>query len=183
MQRLNELALEGAEDVDVKRVTEIATSGLTGDREIATALLKRVHQVPFWAYPLDRRMRDCFAPARQVLEIGGDCDNLATLFASTCIHAGIPVQVIWINQSTSQLNHVTTMVYVDGKWRWADPSIKGALIGEDPYSAARRTGNGAPLGIAPAGVAGDSFQWTTPRVVGVGVVALLAGIVIGRATS
>lgn len=180
---LNELALRGAEDPDVQRVTREAIRGLQSDREIAEALLRRVHAVPFWAYP---PKLECFAPAGKVLERGGDCDNLSVLYAASCLYAGIPASVVWINQPKSKLNHVTAVVFLDGEWQWADPSIKGARIGETPYEAAHRTGNGAPLGIAPGGqieINADTRGTVRVPIAGIvvgAVAAFAAGFWIGK---
>lgn len=115
-----------------------------------------------------------------------NCDNLSILYSSMCLYAGVPASVVWINQPKSQLNHVSTVVFLDGNWWWADPSIKGARIGETPYEAAKRTGNGAPLGMSPAGqIEINTNTAGTVRVPIIGLVigaagALALGYWIGR---
>lgn len=70
--------------------------------------------------------------------VGGDCADLSVLLVSVYRTLGFPSEVIWITQAGKSLNHVTAKVWVDGAERWAEPTIRGARLGEYPYDAADR---------------------------------------------
>ncbi len=86
---------------------------------------------------------------RYTLEHGGDCEDMATLFVAMASCVGIPARLVWLEQPKARLNHVTAQVLVpkpsgllgrssgEPDWRWAEPTIRSAKIGEHPYEAAR----------------------------------------------
>lgn len=79
-----------------------------------------------------------------ILSRGGDCEDRAALFAALARAAGYRAELVWQSQEADQ-DHVTVRVWIDGAWRWADPTVPGAAIGEEPHDAARRTGYSARL--------------------------------------
>lgn len=129
-------------------------------RLLALETLRLVHQVP---YVPDPPGKDRFAPASWTLKYGGDCDDLAALFSALCCVLGLKVRVDWITQRGASLDHVTAMVWLDGVWWWAEPSVPGAMLGESPYSAIARQGAwhvvGGKQGPEPDGVDPRVFQW------------------------
>lgn len=73
---------------------------------------------------------------------GGDCKDLSAALAAVYRTLGLRAEVYWITQTGRPLNHVTVRVFLGGQWRWAEPSIRGARLGESPYDALRRMGHG-----------------------------------------
>jgi hypothetical protein len=86
---------------------------------------------------------------------GGECKAMSVLFVALCTILGLNAQIVWITQTGKMLNHVTAIVYLDGKWMWADASIRGAMLGESPYHAVDRLGAYNVVGgdIRPSGQA------------------------------
>lgn len=118
-------------------------------RVLALEALAAVQSLPFRPDP---GRLEWFQPAGYTARFGGDCEDLVVLFVSLCRLLGLRAQVEWINQPGKPLNHVTSRVFLEGGWWWAESSIRGAMLGESPYEAAERLGNFAPLGeTAPAG--------------------------------
>jgi transglutaminase-like putative cysteine protease len=73
------------------------------------------------------------------LSYGGDCEDLVGFLISIAMIVGIPAEPKWLDQPGSPLNHITSRLFVDGKWLWADPTVVGARLGEHPYAAFNRT--------------------------------------------
>lgn len=87
------------------------------------------------------------------MAMGGDCEDLAVVLVALMLAADIQARVIWQDQPGQALNHVTAQVLMpDGihTWYWADPTVKGARLGEEPHEAAKRLGQLDKLGLAPA---------------------------------
>lgn len=86
---------------------------------------------------------------RYTLEHGGDCEDMATLFVAMAACVGIPARLAWLEQPKARLNHVTAQVLTpkpsgllsrgssELDWRWAEPTISSAKIGQHPYDAAK----------------------------------------------
>jgi len=91
---------------------------------------------------------------------GGDCKDLTIVLVAVERLLGLQAEPYWITQNGQTINHVTSRVKLDGKWFWADPSIRGAMLGESPYEAEARLQTGvtgglkSAAGIAPAGKGG-----------------------------
>lgn len=144
VRTMEDLADEGAADPLVRAWvadgghTPLARSG-SGDRANATWLLHRVQRL---AYRVDPE-GDWVASPRYVLLAGtGDCKRLATLLCAAYRAVGIPCRITWVTQPGAPLNHVSVVAWIDGRWVWADPSVRGAELAEPPYVAARRIGVG-----------------------------------------
>ena len=133
------------------RAQSVPTSARVGDwykRILAEEALSRVHKVPYVADPPDR---DCYRNVDTTATKGGECKGLNVLFVALLIRLGIqacPVdndgrtvcgETIWIMQPGKPLNHVASVVWLDGRPYWADASIRGARLGESPYDALKRT--------------------------------------------
>jgi transglutaminase-like putative cysteine protease len=107
-------------------------------------------------YKPDPAGEEWFQPVPWTIARGGDCEDLSTLFVTLARAAGLRAQLVWIDQPSHALNHVTAQVYLgdyarrfgssDG-WAWAETSVLGARLGENPYHAAERLGQGENLGV------------------------------------
>lgn len=78
------------------------------------------------------------------LERGGDCEDLAALFAALCQCVGVQSRIVWMDQPHAKLNHVTAQVLIPERgWQYAETTIASARVGQHPYEAARlhRTAN------------------------------------------
>lgn len=81
-------------------------------------------------------------PVAYTLGHGGQCEMLSALAHAANVIAGVPSQIVWIDQDGAPLNHVSVQVWYDGTWQWADASVRAA-IGENPYVwTARHGGDG-----------------------------------------
>lgn len=126
--------------------------GVASQRDIATRVLRRVQAA---GYRDDPPGCDRYAPVEFTLRNGGDCDDLAPAVAALAILCGLQARFVYLSQPRSPLDHVTVKVLVDGEWLWAEPTLRGARLGEHPYDAARRIGDARPLfGGGTAGVSG-----------------------------
>lgn len=100
-------------------------------------LLSTVQLLP---YRTDRHGADDVCDPATLFRDGGDCEDRAALFAALARVAGARVVIVWQPQQGVAEDHVTTKVFLDGAWRWADPTVPGARIGEEPHDAVARLG-------------------------------------------
>ncbi len=114
---------------------------------LVSAALAAVQALP---YRPDPPGEEWLQPAWYTLRpaVGGDCNNLSIALASVCFALGVPAQVVWITQTGQAINHVTVAVWAANAWRWAEPAVRGALLGESPYAAVARTGAWNVVGAA-----------------------------------
>lgn len=80
------------------------------------------------------------------LQNGGDCTTMAPVLVAMLAAMGVPSQLVWINQPGFQMNHFACRVLLNGRLFWADPSLRGARLGEAPDAAAHRLSMGSVLG-------------------------------------
>lgn len=80
------------------------------------------------------------------LRNGGDCTTMAPVLVAMLAATGVPSQLVWINQPGFQMNHFACRVLLNGRLYWADPSLRGARLGEEPDAAAHRLSMGSVLG-------------------------------------
>ncbi len=100
-------------------------------------LLSTVQLLPYTDDPTDT---DRVCDPDEVIRVGGDCEDRAVLFAALCKVIGVRVVIVWQAQNGAAQDHVTTKVWVNGVWTWADPTVPGARIGEEPHDAVARLG-------------------------------------------
>lgn len=109
----------------------------------AKVILFCVQQLPFIENPLDK---DIYIPVKDTVRMGGDCKAKTALLLSGLWSRGIRAQALWVNQNGFPINHVFAALTFDppeisdedASWILADASIRGALLGESPYDAAKR---------------------------------------------
>lgn len=102
---------------------------------LAEVTLDAVHNFPYVPHPEGIEQ---FQPVSWTLQYGGNCEDLSCLYAVLARNVGLPCRLVWINQPKAKLNHVAPQVFIYGDWYWAESSINGAMMGEDPYVAAAR---------------------------------------------
>lgn len=119
-------------------------------RERAGLALLLAQRAPFTADPSG----EWFQSAPWTVAHGGDCDDHAEFFVALARAAGLRARVVHLPQPTAQEDHWTAQVSFDpaevpdalARWEWAEPSVVGAVLGEDPYLAADRLGQSVRLG-------------------------------------
>lgn len=103
---------------------------------IAEEALKEVHKLPYRGDPIDQ---DCYRDVETTARQGGECKALNILLTAILLRLGVRAEVGWIFQKDMPLNHVASVVRINGIPLWADGSIRGAKLGESPYEALERT--------------------------------------------
>lgn len=104
--------------------------------DIARAALAAVQKVPYVPGPIGE---EWMQGATYTLVHGGECKALSVLLCAVLRARGVPCEIVWITQTGKPINHVTVVVMNGNNQYWADPSVKGARLGESPYDAVRRT--------------------------------------------
>jgi hypothetical protein len=109
------------------------------------------------------------SPLTGQLKGAGDCEELSALLFALCRALGIEAQLVWLDQPGARRNHITTRVRLDGRWLWAETSVR-ARLGEHPYEAVARigglervTGSGLPVeSPLPSSAARGQLQVQSP---------------------
>lgn len=141
-QRLDELGttVERAQRDPLVREAAALARSLAGEdptpRDLAAAALRVAQRA---GYQRDQP-GEWFQPVAYTVAHGGDCEDLASLFAALGTLLGLDVELVWIEQPDRPLDHVAAQVLIDGVWLWADASVCGARVGENPYDAMDRLG-------------------------------------------
>lgn len=100
----------------------------------ARAALLMVQALPYVPDPAGEWLQ----PGAYTATRGGDCEDLASLLVVVAESAGVPGELLWLAQETSIRDHVTTRLLCDGRWQWAEATLRGAMLGESPYVASSR---------------------------------------------
>lgn len=139
--------LSGDPDQKVEQLSSLAAewSQLPVIRDMAQGrtielLLYTVQLLP---YVPDPGGGDQVCEPDYVISKGGDCEDRAVLFASLARAKGERVAIVWQSQDGADEDHVTCKLYRNGAWIWADPTVVGARLGEEPHDAVARIGHGA----------------------------------------
>jgi hypothetical protein len=99
--------------------------------------------------------KETFQAARVTLMLGaGDCDDHALLLFALARAAGVPVQMLFLDEDDQPVHVVDRMADSDGAWQWAETTV-GAEYGEEPLAAVRR------LRAAGALEGGDALSHTS----------------------
>lgn len=137
VKALEQLADQGATLDQVKALA----AGFTGDARLRAEQVLAAAQALGWhADPPG----EWFQPVLATLAVGGDCEDLAAALVALARAAGLRARIAWLDQPEYPQNHVTAQISFDpmsvpgsqATWLWAEPSVDGAALGEDPYVAA-----------------------------------------------
>ena len=120
-------------------------------RERARVLLGWLHErVRFEPDPNEWTEGDLYQSARSTWEARrGDCDDTAPLLAALFQAAGLRARLVGMSSPAYrwQPRHVTVQVWLPccddcprkrWAWTWAEPTLRGAELGEPPMDAAKR---------------------------------------------
>ncbi len=135
-----ELSLAWARvDVDAPPVVELSRAGamLATERERAASALASVQALPFVRDPPGVEL---LARGEYTARHGGDCLRLAPLVVVVASRLGVVGDVLWLRVDDAAEDHVAARLFVDGSWWWAEATIRGARLGENPWEAKARTG-------------------------------------------
>lgn len=130
-----DLAFVGSLDPKVQAFARRAVGNATSERDRAAAALRAAQSVGYHPDPPG----EWYQFPMFTMTYGGDCEDLVALLIAICMVAGLQAEPRWLDQPGSPLNHITSVVLVDDKWLWADPTVVGARLGEHPYAAFNRT--------------------------------------------
>lgn len=118
----------------VQRFASIACSSTVSKRECAWRILWFVQSRPYVSSPAGQWIERDLA---QTVATGGECGALATLVCACAELNGIPWQLVWRSYPDGA-QHISAKLAPEGAWLWADPTVRGASLGEDPNAAALR---------------------------------------------
>ena len=102
---------------------------------------------------------EVYQQARDTLRRGGNCHDLSVVYCALLLDLGFPgAKITWVTQQGAPLNHVLVEFPIGGRWCYAgkchsgwcyaETTIPGAQVCEDPYDAARARDGSHPLGRA-----------------------------------
>lgn len=116
--------------------------------ERARWALTRAQRIVYTPDPDGGRVEQ-FSPVQwTVAHLQGDCEDSASALRAYATVAGVLSRFALQPYADAPIDHETAMVFCDGRWLWADASIPGARLGEEPGAAAARlpkpTGFGIP---------------------------------------
>jgi transglutaminase-like putative cysteine protease len=116
------------------------------DLDAAACALAAAQAVPYVPDPPG----EWFQPVAYTLAHGGDCEDLAALVVALARALGLPARVVWMEEDPRlPLNHVSAQIFARGVWLWAEATVPGARLGEEPHAAVARTGR-AVAGLSAA---------------------------------
>lgn len=137
LSQLADLAAQGAVNPRVREWAQLrAGNGTVAER--AARLLVAVQRRGFRPDPDGA---EYYQGVGYTLTHGGDCEDLSVLLMAALTAVGIKSKLRWLSQPGSALNHVTLAVQLPTGPAWAETTIPGARLGEDPYEAAQRLGS------------------------------------------
>lgn len=124
-------------DLEAMRPIAVRVAPMGYDLELrARRLLEAVQGVT--RYELDGS--ETRAPLHVWARGAGSCADAAPLLACMAESIGIPARLVY--QIGAKLDHLAVKLCVDGRWLWAEPTIRGAELGESPAAAAARLASG-----------------------------------------
>ena len=123
-------------DRDTPEVRALVEAARRAPGGVEAGALAAVQRLPYHADPPGEWLQR----GRVTAVEGGDCEDLAALLAVVLVVCGVRCWLVWISQPLAARDHVTCAVWRAGDWWWLEPSVRGALPGESPYEAAKRTG-------------------------------------------
>lgn len=147
---LNQLIDAAWDDPDVVRMVATIRRSLPANASVRQRAQAALTAAQSRAYVPDPAGEEWFQSPGYTARFGGDCEDLASLFVLLARKLGLDARLVWITQPKQELNHVTAVVAYCGDWRWADASMRGARLGENPYDAVARLNAHHILGIKKA---------------------------------
>jgi hypothetical protein len=163
---LQRLAVDGARDPAIRRVA--STIAALADCAVCCApdkvLASRAAMALAFVHTLkwNPTPGEIYQSAGRTLRVGGTCHDFSVVYVALLLALGVPRAIVtWLNQRDAPLNHVLAQLDLGDGWCWAETTVPGALVCEDPYDAERRLDGGRHL-------AGHALPYTVhaPRAIG-----------------
>ena len=141
---IDRIANDGMHRESVRKIAHLAETrallAAGGRRSVpmlAIEVLRAAQSIP---YVDPSHNQECLQRTDYTVANGGECKALAGVLVAVARLAGLEADPVWVTQTGLAMNHVTSVIYVNGKPEWADASVRGAALGEDPWSAVSRLG-------------------------------------------
>lgn len=147
-QLLYALAVQGSVTDTVDRLAR-RIRALAPEKKIPSFVQQALYEVQKLPHVPDPEGQDCYRTAEETALYGAECKGKNILFSAIMIRLGIVAEPVWIMQEGMPLNHVASVVMLEGTPYWADASIPGARLGETPYEALERSGAYNIIGGTP----------------------------------
>lgn len=157
---IDRIANDGIQREAVRKIARLAQTramlaagGVRSDPLLAIEVLRAVQSIP---YVDPGNELECLQRTDYTIAHGGECKALAGVLVAVARSIGLDATPVWITQTGLPMNHVTSVIEINGKPEWADASVRGAALGEDPWSAVTRLGAQHVIGAerkAPSGKA------------------------------
>lgn len=136
-QGINSPSVQATAKFVAGRVAQMASYGNL-QFLLAQEALRVVQGLP---YVPEKSGQDCYQTVEYTATYGGECKALTIYYVAVCRALGVDAEPVWITQSGQLINHVAAQVNIVGRApMWADPSMRGARLGESPYEAIARLG-------------------------------------------
>ena len=130
---------------------QLRLAGGNDEWAVAVATLRYVQQLGYVDDPAgDWYQGTLYTISGRARGHAGDCEDLAAELVVLLRLNGIQAWMWWVFQDGAALNHVTVRTKVDSVDLWADPSVTGAELGENPYHAAKRLKQQGRVGLRTA---------------------------------
>ncbi len=136
---LAEITRNGAQSVIVQRWVRALAVSANVEQNIVRLLIA-VQDLPY--VPDDG---DTYQGVEYTLAYGGDCEDLDTLLGAAMLILNVPANLVYLEQPGAPQDHMTVTVEVRGQFCYAETTIPGARLCEDPYAAVARLGHGHRL--------------------------------------
>lgn len=124
----------------VARIVGSAPRGGTALRDgyIASALLAAVARAPSRGYTPSMGGQSVNTSVADVIANGGNCVDRTHALLALLYAAGFEARARWIAQPVElvDVDHVAPEVLLGGRWTWADPMQRPAILGNAPQAPA-----------------------------------------------
>jgi transglutaminase-like putative cysteine protease len=149
---INRIANEGMQREPVQKIAHLAktrallaSGGVPSVPVTAIEVLRAVQSIP---YVDPNHDKECLQRTDYTIANGGECKALSAVLVAVARLAGLQADPVWVTQTGLPMNHVTSVIYIDGIPEWADASVRGAALGENPWEAVSRLGAQHVIGAA-----------------------------------
>lgn len=135
------MAIDGAVSPEVQRfAARVADNARRSGGSLAAGALAAIQNEI--GYEPDPPGPDrVFSPVEVLTLRRADCEDLSILLCSVLRALGVAWRIIWLDRSSTGYpqSHVTVEVDEGNGWQYAEASIPGARLGEEPMAAAARS--------------------------------------------
>jgi hypothetical protein len=149
---IDDIANDGTGREAVQKIAQLAktratlaSGGAPSPSILGVEVLRAVQSIP---YVDPHHDYECMQRTDYTIANGGECKALSAVLVAVARLVGLKADPVWVTQTGLPINHVTSVIYIDGKPEWADASLRGAALGESPWMAVDRLGAQHVIGAA-----------------------------------